>query len=100
MAKNRPPQNKSANVPKASPPPGMSAERYARLVAEAKAPYKGLRTFIYGAFGISGAIGAFVFFAQILSGRDLAQAVPNLAVQLGVVGLMVLLFRLENRKKS
>lgn len=78
----------------------MSPERYARLVAEAKAPYKGLRKFIYGAVGISGAIGAFVFFAQILSGRDLEHALPNLAVQMGVIGLMVLFFRLENRKPS
>jgi hypothetical protein len=76
----------------------MSPERYARLVAEAKAPYKGLRQFIYGAVGISGAIGAFVFFTQILSGRDLEHALPNLAVQMGVIGLVVLCFRLENRK--
>lgn len=76
----------------------MSPERYARLVAEAKAPYKGLRQFIYGAVGISGAIGAFVFSMQILSGRDLEQALPNLAVQMGVIGLMVLFFRLESRK--
>ena len=78
----------------------MSPERYARLMAEAKASYKGLRKFMYGAFGASGAIGGFVFFAQVLSGRDLEHALPNLALQLGVVALMVFLFRLESRKAS
>ena len=80
-----------------TPPQGMSAEKYARLKAEAQAPYKGLRKFIYGAVGASGAIGAFVFFTQLLAGRDVSSALPNLAVQLGVIGLVIFLFRIENR---
>ncbi|WP_008311790.1 DUF3493 domain-containing protein [Leptolyngbya sp. PCC 6406] len=80
-----------------TPPPGMSPERYARLVAEAKAPYRGFRKFIYGAFGISGAIGAFVFLSQMAAGRDVANALPNLLLQVGLVALMVFLFRLESR---
>lgn len=79
-------------------PPGMSPEKYKRLLEEAKAPYKGLRKFIYGAFGASGAIGAFIFLTQVLSGRDVAAALPNLLLQVGVVALMVFLFRLESRK--
>lgn len=74
----------------------MTPEKYERLLAEAKAPWKTFRKFIYGAVGVSGVLGAFVFFFQVLAGRDLAQSVPNLAVQLGVIGLMVLLFRLES----
>lgn len=73
-------------------------EKYARLKAEAAAPYRGLRKFIYIAFGGSGAIGAMVFFAQTIAGRDLETAVPNLALQVGLVALMVWLFRLESRK--
>lgn len=80
--------------------PEMNAEKYARLKAEAKAPYKGLRKFIYGAIGASGGIGAFVFLTQLLAGRDVSRALPNLLVQLGVIGLVVLLFRLENRNKT
>ncbi|WP_035992057.1 DUF3493 domain-containing protein [Leptolyngbya sp. KIOST-1] len=80
-----------------TPPEGMSSEKYARLKAEAQAPYKGLRKFIYGAVGASGAIGAFVFFTELLAGRDMGSALPNLAVQLGVVALMVVLFRLEKK---
>lgn len=79
------------------PPQGMSAEKYARLKAEAQAPYKSLRKFIYGAVGASGAIGAFVFFTQLLAGRDVGSALPNLGVQLGVIGIVVLLFRLEKK---
>lgn len=81
-------------------PPGMSPERYKRLMTEAKAPYRGLRKFVYGAFGASGAIGAFIFLAQVLSGREVATALPNLLLQVGVVALMVFLFRLENRQSS
>lgn len=80
-----------------TPPKGMNPEKYARLRAEAQAPYKGLRKFIYGAVGASGAIGAFVFFTQLLAGRDVSSALPNLAVQLGVIALMVALFRLEKK---
>jgi hypothetical protein len=77
--------------------PGINAEKYARLKAEAKAPYKGLRKFIYGAVGASGGIGAFVFLTQLLAGRDVSSALPNLMVQLGVIGLVIVLFRLERR---
>jgi len=81
-------------------PEGMTQARYDQLVAEAEAPFKGLRKFAYASFGASGAIGGFVFFAKILAGRDLAQSVPNLALQLGVVALMVFLFRWEDRNKE
>jgi hypothetical protein len=73
----------------------LDPEKYARLKAEAIAPYRGLRKFIYLAFGASGTIGAFIFFTQILAGRDVEGALPNLMVQLGVVALMVGLLKLE-----
>lgn len=79
-------------------PPGISPEKYQRLLAEAKAPYKGLRKFVYGTFAASGAIGAFIFLTQVLAGRDVGAALPNLALQVGVVALMVFLFRLESRQ--
>jgi len=61
------------------------------------APYRGLRQFIYIGFGASGFIGAVVFLAQLLAGRNVASALPNLALQVGVVALMVGLFRWEQR---
>ena len=88
------------DVPNSTPPNGMSKERYARLVAESQAPYKGLHKFMYAAFGASGAIGGFVFFSKILAGRDIAQSLPNLALQIGVVALMVFLFRWEDRNQD
>ena len=75
----------------------LSPEKYARLRAEAKAPYKGLRKFVYLSFGASGLIGAFVFLSQLLAGREVGAALPNFALQIGIVALMVWLFRLESR---
>jgi hypothetical protein len=75
----------------------ISPEKYARLKAEAKAPYRILRKFIYFACGASGLIGALIFLAQLAAGNEVATALPNLGVQLGVIGLMVFLFRLENQ---
>lgn len=107
MAKGTSPGKKTAtknknpkNMPNRTPPNGMSQERYARLVAESQAPYKGLRKFMYAAFGASGAIGGFVFLTKILAGRDIAQSLPNLALQIGVVALMVFLFRWEDRDQE
>lgn len=73
----------------------LSSEKYARLKAEAKAPYRGLRKFIYVAFAASGLIGALVFLAQLAAGREVATAIPNLALQFGILALMVWLFRLD-----
>lgn len=79
--------------------PKRDPELYAQLRAEAKAPYRGLRQFIYIGFGTSGFIGAFIFLMQLLAGRDVEAALPNFALQVGVVALMVWLFRLEQRTK-
>lgn len=78
-------------------PRQLSPEQYAKLKAQVKAPYRPLRQFIYFAFGASGCIGAFVFLAQLAAGHEVATALPNLALQIGVVALMVWLFRLEQR---
>ena len=78
----------------------FSPENYARLKAEAKAPYKGLRQFFYLAFAASGLIGALSFVARIAGGSDLSQDIPNLALQLGLVAGMIALFTWENRDKS
>ncbi|MEM9163501.1 MAG: DUF3493 domain-containing protein [Cyanobacteria bacterium P01_F01_bin.4] len=75
----------------------MSPEKRARLLAEAQAPFKGLRKFVYVACGASGLVGGVVFLAQLAAGRDVGTALPNFAVQAGVVALMVFLFRLEDR---
>lgn len=93
-----------ANFPKDSPSstpnsrlPAKS-QQYAWLKAEAKAPYKGLRKFFYLAFGASGLIGTLVFLAQLAAGREVTSAFPNFALQVGVVALMVWLFRWEDRR--
>ncbi|NER45781.1 MAG: DUF3493 domain-containing protein [Symploca sp. SIO1B1] len=90
MAKN-PVSNPQINPRKLSP------QKYARLKAEAKAPYRGLRKFIYLACGASGLMGAVIFLSQLAAGRDVTTALPNLALQVGIVALMVGLFRWEDK---
>ena len=60
--------NQNRSQPKKN---NLDPEMYARLKAEAKAPYKGLRKFFYLAFGASGFIGAVVFLAKIIAGNTL-----------------------------
>ncbi len=77
------------------PSPNSKNDRYAYLRQEAQAPYRGLRRFIYVGCAASGGLGAFVFFFQTLAGRNLDQALPNLALQVGIVALMGLLWRID-----
>ncbi len=92
---NRPKERTSSKQP---PHSSLSPEKYARLKAETKAPYRGVRRFFYLGFAASGAMGAFIFLTQALAGRDVSQALPNLAVQLGVIALMVWLLRVDQAK--
>ncbi len=71
------------------------SNRYEYLKAEAKAPYKGLRKFLYASFGASGFIGAFIFLMQFLAGKP--EVLPNLALQMGLIALMVLFWKLEKK---
>jgi hypothetical protein len=77
----------------------MKSEQYARLKAEIAAPYRGLRQFLYIVCGASGFIGGFIFLTQLLAGRNVDSALPNLALQIGVVALMVFLWSWEQRKQ-
>lgn len=78
----------------------IKSEQYARLKAEIAAPYRGLRKFIYVACGASGFVGALIFFSQMLAGRDVDSTLPNLSLQLGVVAMMIFLWRWEQRRQQ
>ncbi len=78
----------------------LDPEQYARLKAEMAAPYRGLRQFLYIGFGASGFIGAFIFFFQLLAGRDVENALPNFALQVGIVALMIFLWRWEQSRQK
>ena len=78
----------------------LNSKQYAQLKAEITAPYRGLRQFIYVGIGASGFIGAFVFSFQILAGRNIDSALPNFALEAGIVGLMVFLYRWEQRRQK
>ena len=92
--------NSSAAKPAKGSPARRSStdDRYAYLRAEAKAPYRVLRRFIYVAFGASGFIGALVFLAQVLTFQDVGSALPNLALQVGVLALMIWLLKIDRAK--
>jgi len=84
MVKQNPPNSRARR---------FTPEQYARLKAESQAPYRGLRKFVYVAFGASGFIGAMVFLAQLAAGNNDNSQFLNFAFQVGIVTLMVFLFR-------
>ena len=78
----------------------LNPEQYERLRREATSPYRGLRIFIYIAFAGSGFIGAVVFFTRLIAGNgDLETNLGNLALQIGVLALMLWLYRIDRSKK-
>ncbi len=78
----------------------LNSKQYAHLKPEITAPYRGLRQFIYVGVGASGFIGAFVFSFEILAGRNIDSALPNFALQAGIVGLMVFLYQWEKKRQE
>ena len=88
--------------PSKSPKPHISLDpaRLAQLRAEAKAPFRGLRQFFYIAFAGAGALGGFIFLLKLLAGEEPATTVPNLLLQIGILGLMVWLLRVDSDRSS
>jgi hypothetical protein len=78
----------------------IDPELYKRLKAEAQSPFRSLRRFFYLAFAGSGFIGGVVFLAKLAAGKDLDTTIPNLALQAGVVALMVTLYRWDKQKDN
>lgn len=75
------------------------SDLYQRLKAEAKAPYRPLRKFIYGALGGSGLIGAVIFLSQLIAGKgNLGELGLNLALQIGAVVLFSWLFTIDRNR--
>jgi Low psii accumulation1 / Rep27 len=81
-----------------SKPDSIDPELWTRLQAEAKSPFRGLRQFVYVSCALSGAIGGVVFFFKLLAGKNLEATIPNLALQIGVVVVMVWLFKIDRAK--
>ena len=79
-------------------PDSIDPELWTRLQAEAKSPFRGLRQFVYVSCALSGAIGGVVFFFKLLAGKNLEATIPNLALQIGVVAIMVWLLKIDRAK--
>ncbi|XFA73024.1 DUF3493 domain-containing protein [Thermosynechococcaceae cyanobacterium Okahandja] len=77
-------------MPPTSPPPDELRER---LRSEAQAPYRGLRRVFYGVFAASGCMGGFILGLKWLAGTAPADVGWSLVLQMGVVALMVVLWR-------
>lgn len=81
-----------------SPRSSLNPEQLKQLRAELKSPYRGLRRFFYIAFAGSAFVGAVVFFFQLLAGKDITTTLPNFALQVGVLSLMLWLLWLERSR--
>ncbi|MFM7471975.1 MAG: DUF3493 domain-containing protein [Nodosilinea sp.] len=75
----------------------LRPEQYARLKAEARAPYRGLRKVIYATAGASGAIGALIMITRLMAGAEVGTTLTNLGIQVVVLLVVIGLFRLESR---
>ncbi|XGB43559.1 MAG: DUF3493 domain-containing protein [Nodosilinea sp. LVE1205-7] len=75
----------------------LRPEQYARLKAEARAPYRGLRKVIYATAGASGAIGALIMITRLMAGAEVGTTLTNLGIQAVVLLVVIGLFRLESR---
>lgn len=70
-----------------------------RLRAEAAAPYRSLRRFLYFGFGASAFIGAFVYFFRFLAGGDRLETGSTFLLQAGITAAMFALWRWEGKKQ-
>ncbi|MCY7332388.1 MAG: DUF3493 domain-containing protein [Pseudanabaena sp. CAN_BIN31] len=78
----------------------LNSQQYERLRREAKSPYRGLRIFIYMAFAGSGFIGAVIFLTRLIAGHgELETNLGSFALQIGVLALMVWLYRIDRSSK-
>ena len=73
----------------------LTPEQKKRLLAEAESPFKPLRRFFYVAFGLSGAMGGFIFLMKLLAGNPWQSTLPNLGLQIGLTSLMALLLWID-----
>jgi hypothetical protein len=77
----------------------LNPQQYEKLRRETKSPYRGLRICIYIAFAGSGLIGAIVFLAKLIAGNgELEANLGNLMLQIGVLALMIWLYRIDRSK--
>ena len=84
----------TSNASKAS----LNDDRKAQLRAELKAPYRGIRRFLYLGGAASAWIGGLVFFAKLVAGESPKTTLPNLLLQVGIFALMVWLFRVDRAR--
>lgn len=80
--------------------PGEVAHRRAVLRAEARRPWRKVRLFFYVIFGASGFIGFWINLFRVLAGRELGTSIPNLVIQIAVMMIMFVLWKIESRQQN
>lgn len=88
--------------PEAPPRPQYSLQT--RLREETEAPFRKARMFVYAGSAASAGVGAFIAGLRVIAAlagvsgvQPLAETIPNIAIDLGVVGACALLLRFEKK---
>jgi hypothetical protein len=73
--------------------PNFSGDRamIERLRAEAKAPYRGIRRFVYFGCAASGLVGGLMFLMQLVAGTQNDSVLSNLGIQGSVLAVAIAL---------
>ena len=69
-----------------------------KLLQETKAPFKGLRRILWGAFSGSAFLGLLIMLSKIAGGNEIQQ--NNLLIQLGACVLFPILFFFDRSKQD
>lgn len=71
-----------------------------RLRREAQNPFRGLRQVFYLVFAASGLMGGFILFLKAIAGQGGENIGWSLALQIGVVVVMISLWRWEQQRSA
>ena len=90
-----------------TPVPGLSPTMYDKLRSEATTPFRSLRMFIYGGFGVGAGLGGYTAVTQLIQSLQhrpdalpLSQTVLNVGVDFGVAAAAAAAWIFENRIKK
>jgi hypothetical protein len=71
-----------------------------RLRAEAKAPYRGIRRFVYFGCAASALVGGLMFLMQLVAGTQNGSVLSNLGIQGSVLAVAIALLWFDKPRTS
>ncbi|KAM3571834.1 hypothetical protein VYU27_006132 [Nannochloropsis oceanica] len=97
----------TADEVQTTPVPGLSPTMYDKLRSEATTPFRSLRMFIYGGFGVGAGLGGYTAVTQLIQSLQhrpdalpLSQTIVNVGVDFGVLAAATAAWVFENRIKK